>query len=255
MKKKFIIAANWKMNPETQAQAKKLFTTYKKLAKKYTGIHFIVAAPSPFLSVLGSSKTTPDNLWLSAENIYIHDSGSYTGAVSIPMIKDVGAQATLIGHSERRNLFGVSDDLISNKITQSILHKLPMTVCFGESQRDESGHYIEELQNQLRFITKPFTTSSSVKLLTLAYEPVWAIGKDAKRPITEDELFSTILLIKNILKEQLGEQAAKKIKILYGGSVNADNAHTLATTPGVDGFLIGRAGLNAQSITAITNSI
>lgn len=255
MKKKFTIAANWKMNPETQAEAKKLFATYKKLAKKYPAYNFIVAVPAPFLAVLGSSKTTPGNLILSAENIYIHDSGSYTGAVSIPMIQDAGANSTLIGHSERRNLFGVSDELISQKITQAISHKLPMTVCFGESQRDESGNYIEELETQLRFVTAPFVKNTSAKLLTLAYEPVWAIGKHAKRPITEDELFSTMLLIKNIVTKQLGETQAKKVKILYGGSVNPDNAQTLAATPGVDGFLIGRAGLNSESITNITKSI
>jgi len=253
--KKFIIAANWKMNPQSLSEAKKLFSIYKRLAKKYETYQFVVATPSVFLHSLGGSKALPNNLKLSAENVYIHDNGSYTGAISVPMVTDAGASATLIGHSERRNIFGVSDDLISKKVAQCVSHKLPMIACFGEAARDESGSYVEELEQQLQAITAPLQNTKQAKLLTLAYEPVWAIGKDAKRPITEDELFSTMLLIKNILHKQLGEKDSKKIKVLYGGSVNEDNAAILSATPGVDGFLIGRAGLDPERIALITKNV
>ena len=255
-KKKFIVAANWKMNPETQKEAKALFTVYKTLAKKYPDYTFVTTVPSVFLSVLGKSQTTPKNLHLGAENIYLHDKGSYTGAISVPMVKDVGAKLTLVGHSERRNLFGVSNELIEQKISQCVDHKLPVMVCFGEKERDENGEYVEELDKQLSFIIKKFKDNlSAVKLLTLAYEPVWAIGAGAKRPVTEEELFSTMLLIKNILTKHLDEKSMKKIKILYGGSVNPSNAKQLAATPGVDGFLIGRAGLSKDSITQLVKEI
>ena len=254
--KKFIIAANWKMNPQTKEEAKKLFSTYKKLAKKYPTYVFTTTVPTVFLETLSKTSSKIVNLHVGAENIYIHDQGSYTGAISVPMVKDSGAELTLIGHSERRNLFKVSNELISKKIEQCVSHKLPMVVCFGEKKRDEKGVYVEELEKQLSHITQIFKENPrKVSLLTLAYEPVWAIGADAKRPVTEEELFSTILLIKNIISKQLGDTVAKKVKILYGGSVNPTNAKALSQTPGVDGFLIGRAGLTGEVITQLVNEI
>ena len=250
----FIIAGNWKMNPTNLKEAKKLFAVYKQLAKKYSNYRYYSYVPSLYLEPL-ARVARAGGMRLGAQNIYFQDSGSYTGAVSIPMVQDVGVESVLIGHSERRNLFGVSEEMIGKKITQAIGHNMPMTVCFGESIRDEQGDYTEELERQLETIMTPFVNSRKTKLLTLAYEPVWAIGAGAKRPVTEDELFSTLLLIKKIVATHIGENLTKQVPILYGGSVNAENAQQLSQVPGVGGFLIGRASLGKQSMDDISKYI
>lgn len=252
-KKPMIIAGNWKMNPESTQEATKLFAVYTRLAKANPKQDFVVAAPAVYLETLAKKNKHP-NLQVCAQNVFYEDAGSYTGAVSIPMVQSMGVNSVLIGHSERRQLFGVSDEIVNKKIIHAIEKDMPMIVCFGEDERDEEAAFTEVLESQLKNILEPFVGTRKAGLLTLAYEPVWAIGSGAKRAVTEDELFSTLILITNIVKKYLGESRAKKMNILYGGSVNADNAQALSTVPGVAGFLIGRASLNAQSIKAITTN-
>lgn len=253
-KKQFIIAGNWKMNPITHKEAQTLFASYKRLARSFPSLAFTACVPAVYLEPL-SRKNKESLVTLGAQNIYCEDQGSYTGAISVPMVQDSGGTTVIIGHSERRRLFGVGDELISKKIKQAIAHNMPMIVCFGEEDRDEQGQYTEELEKQLRAILTPFVNQRKNKLLTLAYEPVWAIGSGAKRAVGQDELFSTMILIKNIIASILGEHASKTIPVLYGGSVNADNAGMLATVPGVSGFLIGRASLAGDSLKAIAQSV
>ena len=252
-KNNFTIAGNWKMNPGTLSEAKKLFAHYKRMANKYPRRNFVCAVPAIYLVPL-SLADRPKNLILCAQNVYFEDSGSYTGSISVPMVKDAGIEMVLIGHSERRSIFGVSNEIISKKITQAIKHNIPMVVCFGETERDEEGHYTEQLRTQLEAITQPFADARKLSLLYLAYEPVWAIGAGAKRSVTEDELFSTLLLIQNMLSE-LVKQKAKTIPVWYGGSVNPDNAQALAKVPNVRGFLIGRASLDREKISNITEVV
>lgn len=254
MKQRFIVAGNWKMNPQTPEEARELMRGYRRLARTNEHIAYRACVPSVYLPVVESKKAQGEVV-VCAQNIYHEDAGAYTGAVSLPMVRAVGAGSVLIGHSERRNLFGVSDEVVSSKIAAAMEHDMPMIVCFGESARDESGLYTDELREQLEHIVEPFVSSRKIKLLTLAYEPVWAIGEGAKRAVSQDELFSTAILIRNILVEMLGERRGKMVPLLYGGSVNPDNAYTLARTPGIQGFLIGRASLDYQSMKAISASI
>lgn len=253
MKQKFIIAGNWKMNPATPQEARGLMRAYRRDAVRYPKIEYRVCVPSVYLPILQSK--TSDSVGLYAQNVYFEDQGAYTGALSFPMVRGVGAEGVLIGHSERRNIFGVSDEIVHKKIEAALEHDMPMIVCFGESNRDDSGEYTDTLKSQLTAILAPFVDSRKIKLLTLAYEPVWAIGADATRPVTQDELFSTAILIRNILKDTLGERRGNMVPLLYGGSVNVDNAAELSRTRGIQGFLIGRAGLEAESLRAISDNV
>lgn len=251
----FIIAGNWKMNPQTIHEARKLFAGYKRLASRHEDVTFVAAVPSIFIGLLGRTKTMPDNLFLSAQRISEHDAGAHTGDVSLPMILDAGAHVTIIGHSEQRITHDVTDAVVSKRIEQCIAQSVPMIVCFGEHERDLQGHYSEELERQLSYITKEFVSKKSVELLNLAYEPVWATGEHATRAIDPEELFATILLVRNILDKQLGRGMGKKVTLVYGGSVNSENARVLSAVPGIDGFLLGRASLDLMQIQDIVHDI
>ncbi len=254
MNQKFQIVGNWKMNPENRKEATKLFSHYKRCAAEYPHCGFTACVPAVFLC--GLERVNRDRqVMLAAQNIYHHDHGSFTGAVSIPMVRDAGCERVLIGHSEMRTIFGVDNDMVTSKIEHSIIHKMPMIVCCGEDTRDESGDYISELETQLAHILEPCKKHRASRLLTLAYEPVWAIGAGAKRSVTHEELFSTILLIRNIVEKHLGPSWAKKVPILYGGSVNPLNAQELAGVPGIQGFLIGRAGLSREGLEGICKQL
>ena len=251
-KNKYIIAANWKMNPGTIEEARALMQSYRRLAKRFEHIDYRVCVPSVFIYPCASVE---GGVSVYAQNMYHEDAGSYTGAISLSMIESVGAGGVLIGHSERRNLFGVNDEIVERKITKALEHDTPMIVCFGEESRDESGEYTDVLKKQLVHILEPFVSSRKIKLLTLAYEPVWAIGDGADRAVTQDELFSTAILIRNTLVQVLGEGRGSKVPVLYGGSVNEHNAQALAATPNIQGFLIGRASLDKDSIKEISETI
>lgn len=242
------------MNPSTLKEAVRLFGANKRLAKIHPNLVFEVFVPAPFLHPL-STKNKDETITMGAQNIYIKEQGSYTGAISFAMVKDAGAGRVLIGHSERRELFGVSDETVQKKVNLALEHGMPMTVCFGEHNRDNKGNYTEEIERQLSYILEPFRGTKKATLLTLAYEPVWAIGAAAKRPVTEDELFSTIILIRNVVAKYVGEHRSREMTILYGGSVNADNALSLSKVPGVDGFLIGRASLDSASLKQIAQAV
>lgn len=243
------------MNPETNVRASALGAIYRRLGKKFSDLNFHAYVPAVYLDHIAHKNNKDGRIIVGAQNIYIHDKGSYTGAISIPMVQSLGVNQVLIGHSERRSLFGVNNEVVGQKIEQAIIHNMPMTVCFGENSRDRTGTYAETLEKQLNAILEPFGNGRKTGLLTLAYEPVWAIGAGAKRPVTEDELFSTIILIRNIIAKKLGQNKSKQIPILYGGSVNGDNAHELSRVPGVGGFLVGRASLNRESLESICQQV
>ena len=248
------LAGNWKMNPETIQEARRLFTQYRRLAEQYPQVQLEAFVPAVYLAPLSKARQET-GLRIGAQNIYIHDHGSYTGAISVPMVQSLGVNQVLIGHSERRTLFGVKDEIITQKIQHALDHDMPMTVCFGEEGRDSQGVYTEVLEEQLATILTPLSQRRKTSLLTLAYEPIWAIGAEARRAVSEDELFSTLILIRNIIGKHLGATQAKKIPLLYGGSVKGENAVALSGVPGVDGFLIGRASLSKASLEAIIQAV
>lgn len=248
---KKIAAFNWKMKPTSLDEAQKTIKAHKKWAKKYPGVQVITAPPTPFIKGL---IRDPNPVSLSGQNISVYLDGAHTGNSSAAMLREIGCTYTIVGHSERRAMFNVTSEIVSKKAVMALEQGLTPIICFGESTRDEKGRYIDEITDQL-LESLAGIPDKHISKIVLAYEPIWAIGAGAKRAVTTDELFSTIILIKNILNKRYGPARTNKIPILYGGSVKAHNAEELAAVNGVDGFLVGGASHIEDHFKAIIKSL
>ncbi|MES2087720.1 MAG: triose-phosphate isomerase [Patescibacteria group bacterium] len=254
MKNRKIIVANWKMNPKTDLEARTLFAATKRSAKICKKIDVVVCPPvlyAPFFK-----KTDSKNLFLGAQNIFWEQGGSYTGEVSAEMVSDIGASFAIIGHSERR-AFGETDAMVSKKVLAALRSKITVILCIGEKERDASGAYYEFLKNQIR--TSLFgVKGNSVKNILIAYEPVWAIGKSFKDAMKPAELYEMTIFIKKVFADLFGADVAHALQILYGGSVNFENAKSIVTEGQVDGFIIGRESVdpeNFKKLLTVVNAI
>ncbi len=244
-----IAAFNWKLKPTSLKDAQATIRSHKKYAKQYPTVQVVSAPPMPFVHKL-ISDTTP--LSLSAQDMSTKLDGAHTGQSSVAMLREVGCSHVIVGHSERRAEFGETSRMVSEKALLAIEQGLTPVICFGEDERDSQGRYIDLLTEQLTTSLSLVPEKHASKVV-LAYEPIWAIGTGAT--ITTDDLFSTLILIKKILVDIYGDRRAKKIKILYGGSVKDYNADELAAVPGVSGFLVGGASHKPEMVKAIIASL
>ena len=249
MKKKHqpLVVGNWKMNPLTIEKSYTLFTgTKKALGSKYHTVE-VVIAPS-FVAIAGIHKLAKKSvIALGAQDVFYESSGAYTGEISIPMLKPLGVSHIIVGHSERRAL-GESDELVGKKVAAVVKSGLTCIVCIGEKIRDAHGMYFNVIEAQLRAIL----TSVSIKQLShlvIAYEPIWAIGT-GKNATAEDVQEMKLFIQKNIV-DMFNRAAAAKVRIIYGGSVNPENAEVLLATGDADGFLVGGASLKPVEFARI----
>lgn len=224
--------------------------TVVKAAGKLKTKHKIILAPS-FVH-LGYISAKKHKVALAAQNLSIFEGGAHTGEVSADVILDSAAEYVIVGHSERR-AGGETNSIVATKVCQALGSKLKVVLCVGEAERDSHATY-------LSFITEEITSAlkgvkeNDFKNIIIAYEPIWAIGKSASEAITTDDLEEMTLFIKKIVHENYGEKQAKAIKILYGGSVNAENIKSLMV-PGLDGFLPGRASASKETLIALIEAI
>ena len=236
------------MNPSTLREAKEIFGGIKKSALKLKKTQIVVCAPFVYLSEL-KRMFKGKQLALGGQDCFAEEKGEWTGAVSVTMLKSVGADFVLTGHSERRAL-GESDELINQKIKLALKRKLTIVLCVGENSRDEEGKYFAFLERQilagLQGVNKTF-----LKKILIAYEPLWAIGKNARKIIAVAELEQVSIFIRKILADKYGVANFNQIEILYGGSVDDKNAEELLRGGGIAGFLVGRAGLDAEKFGRI----
>ena len=249
MKKKIVIG-NWKMNPSSSKEAKKIFKDLATIATKLKRTEMVICSPAPYWRDL-RSQYKGKKLGLGAQNVYPADSGAHTGELSIAQLQDFKISHCLVGHSERRAM-GETDEFINEKITALIKANIIPILCIGEKERDSEGRHLQVLRKQLETDLKDIHRAR-VEDFIIAYEPIWAIGAKAKRVVTSHELHEMVVYIRKVLSEIFGVKAAQKVQIIYGGSVNAKNAVELAEHGFVDGFLPGRASLSAEAMTAITN--
>lgn len=247
---KYTVACNWKMFPADIVIAKKTLTYHKKLANDFPSVQIISLLPN---MLVGQFIQKTGKLLFGSQDISDSLEGAFTGENSAALLKTLGGQFSIIGHSERRNRHQESNSFISKKAVAVMSVGLTPIICFGETARDEQGKYIDELERQLLESLEAIDETKLIKVL-LAYEPMWAIGKNAKRPITTEELFSTLILIKKILTMRYGKDKADKVKILYGGSVKGANAKELVAVPGVAGFLVGGATHSKEDLKAIVQA-
>jgi len=254
MKKgKGYVIANWKMNPGTIGDAKKLFLDIKDVASRLRNVRVVIAPPVPFLAEI-HNLYTGSQLEFAVQNTSSEERGSFTGEMSVEMAKSVGAEYTIVGHSERRAM-GETYEEINKKVLAALAHKLTVVLCVGEKDRDSQGDYLSFLEEELgsALIGVP---SASLKNILIAYEPVWAIGKKGKDAMEPRDVQETVLFLRKILAQMYDKKSAFSIRFLYGGSVEPENTEDLLQGGGVSGFLVGHASLEACSFLPIlkTNS-
>ncbi len=245
------VVANWKMNPQSLREAEGIFKNVKKKALKLKKVKTIFCVPAVYINRLDSLCKNP--MFIGAQNCFFQEKGSWTGKASAKMLKNIGADYIILGHSELRKL-GETDENINTKIKLTLRNRLNPIICIGENERDEEGNYFSVLEEQLLSILKGVGSKFSEKII-IAYEPIWAIGKASKKIINSKELLQTVIFIKKILVDKYGVKNLEKIQVLYGGSVNTRNAEDLILNGGIDGFLVGRDSLIPDHFNKISQIV
>ena len=243
--RKTIIAGNWKMNA-SKASVKSLIDG---ILSGMEGVNseVLVCVPFPYMSQV-ESLIEGSNLKLGAQNININSSGAFTGEVSADMIKDFGAKHVIVGHSERRSLYGETSSVVAEKTKAALGAGLSPLLCVGESlEQRESGKTEAVVAEQINAVIE-LVGIESFDSIIIAYEPVWAIGTGMTA--TPEQAQAVHFFIRNLLGES-SENIAQKTPILYGGSMNAGNAVELISCPDIDGGLIGGAALKAEDFLQI----
>lgn len=246
-----MVVANWKMNPQTLEEAKKIFGSIKKIAQKTKNIEIIVCPPFLYLPYL-IKQNTIKNLYFGSQNISTEEKGAYTGEISVSMIKNIGAKYSIVGHSERRAM-GETNEVIRKKITRAFLNNIIPILCIGERERDGDGSYLGFLKQQLKECLSGIEKRDLLGMI-IAYEPIWAIGKSYKESMNPTDIHEMTLIIKKIAGEIFGKDIANSFKILYGGSVEPENAPSILEYGNVDGFLVGHASLDPIQFSQILKS-
>ncbi|MBR1634159.1 MAG: triose-phosphate isomerase [Lachnospiraceae bacterium] len=241
MARRQIIAGNWKMNKtpsEAVALAKELIPLVKN-----DDVDVVFCVPAiDIVPVVEAVKDT--NIGVGAENLYIEDSGAYTGEISADMIKDAGAKYVIIGHSERREYFNESDEFLNKKVKKALEKDLIPILCCGETlEQREMGVTIDFVRFQIKSDLVGISADDAKKVV-IAYEPIWAIGTG--KTATSDQAEEVCAAIRECLAEIYDQATADAIRIQYGGSMNAGNAKELLAKPNIDGGLVGGASLKAD---------
>ena len=255
MSRKPIIAGNWKMNL-LQADAKALFEGIKNFTKDFTAPQLpeiIIAPVFTSLSVVNAEKCNCgcgcDKIAVAGQNCHWEKSGAFTGEVSVEMLADAGCSHVIIGHSERRQYFSETDEMINKKAKAILAGGLLPIICCGETlEQRESGVTDEHIASQIRAALAGISNEDIAKSV-IAYEPIWAIGTGKSCDATEAN--RVIAMIRNVVKEVSNAETADSIRILYGGSVKPNTIEEQMTKSDIDGALIGGASLKADSFNEI----
>lgn len=246
--RRFLIAGNWKMNCGPSDAAELLEGLKKNKAEVSEDVDVLVCPPSLSISMSVSYLHDTD-IQVGAQNFHYEDNGAYTGEVSATMLTEAGCAYVLIGHSERREYFGETDESVNKKAHKAIEHSLVPVVCVGESlaQRKEGIHF-DLVKNQVTAAFKGISENDALDVV-VAYEPIWAIGTgETASPTQAQEMHAHI---RSIITGIYDEDTAEGIRILYGGSMKPGNAEELLGQKDVDGGLIGGASLDADSFAQI----
>ncbi len=245
--RKPLFVANWKMH-KSGHDAVVFVRELGALARNLGAVEIVIAPP--FTAIAAAAEAARSTLiGVAAQDLYFERQGAFTGEVSAAMIKDAGATYVIVGHSERRRLFGETDEWVNKKARAAVEHDLTPIVCIGETLEErDSGQTHDVLDRQIRAGLAGFGDELMASLV-IAYEPVWAIGTGRNAtPVEADDAHRHI---RARLTEWVGPRASEGCRILYGGSVKPDNIHDLAALPDVDGALVGGASLDVSSFAGI----
>lgn len=247
MSRKLYVVGNWKMNT-TAAEGAALAAALAERIGSVDAVDVGVAPPFVYLSAVGEALADT-SIALGAQNMFYEDNGAFTGEVSGAMLKDVGASFVILGHSERRHVIGETDELVNSKVRKALADGLDVILAVGElldqRERDETTDVVT------RQVTVGLQDVSAADMarVTLAYEPVWAIGTG--KTATPDQAQQVHAMIRELLGTLYNNDVAEATRIQYGGSVKPDNAGELLSLPDVDGALVGGASLKADAFAAI----
>ena len=247
--RKHIVAGNWKMNNDL-AQTETLISDLKKQSK--TSNAEVMIAPS-FTNLWHTFEATRnDDIEVVAQNMHFAENGAYTGEVSASMLKSIGIQTVILGHSERRAYYNETDESLAKKVDAALAHDMRIIFCFGEELADrKAGKEEQVVESQIKNALFHLE-ASAYKKIVLAYEPVWAIGTgETASPEQAQDMHA---FIRKTLESKYGNVVADDMTILYGGSVKPANAKEIFGKPDVDGGLIGGAALKAEDFYAIVNA-
>ncbi|MCH8829414.1 MAG: triose-phosphate isomerase [Planctomycetes bacterium] len=243
------VAGNWKMN--TIGESARALARAIAAHGSEEGVDVLVAPPFPYLAAV-SACLSSSGVLLAAQNMSQEPCGAFTGEIAVEMLRDVGCDYVILGHSERRHIMGETDDLISRKVRAALAAGLKVIFCVGEQLSEREAGQMEAVLD--RQIQRGLETvdDSAIGNLVIAYEPVWAIGTGVTASPEQAE--SAHSHLRNRLSERYNSQVAEQTRLLYGGSVKPDNAFELLSQPNVDGALVGGASLNAEAFLAIIDA-
>lgn len=245
-----IVAGNWKMN-NGLIQTESLIVELKKQSK--TSNAEVLIAPT-FTNLWHAFEATRQHdIEVIAQNMHFAENGAYTGEISAGMLKSIGIQTVILGHSERRAYYNETDEALAKKIDAGLSYNMNMIFCFGEELTDrKAGNEEAVVESQIKNALFHLD-ESAFKNIILAYEPVWAIGTG--ETATPEQAQDMHAFIRKTLEGKYGQEVADSVSILYGGSVKPNNAKEIFSKPDVDGGLIGGASLKAEDFFAIVNAI
>jgi triosephosphate isomerase len=247
MRKK-IVAANWKMNM-TQGEASAFVTTFLVEIGDSTDVEIVLVPPFTAIAAVNTALEQVQHVKVGAQNMHWERAGAFTGEISPAMLRDLFVRYVVLGHSERRNLFGETDEIVNRKVRAAHEAMLRPIVCVGETlEQRERGDVEKILATQLKGSLAGLG-AKELHETVIAYEPVWAIGTG--KTATAEQAQEAHAFVRRVLAELSDDATADKIRIQYGGSVKPDNARTLMTQPDIDGALVGGASLDPRSFAQI----
>lgn len=256
-----IIVGNWKANPESLREAKRILTPVRRAMGKLKQVEAVICPPAVWLGELSGGRTSGSRgstlkypkveprIRFGAQDAFWETGGAYTGMIGPTMVRNSGASHLIIGHSERRQL-GDTDEVVNAKVRLALKHDLKVILCVGEKERDERGDYLKILETQLKAALAGVPRRRLGQLL-VAYEPVWAIGERAKQSDTPPAFLEQAIFLRKVLADAAGKEFALALPVLYGGSATAENARGFLSEGRADGLLVGRASLDAEQFIKI----
>ena len=247
--RKPLIAGNWKMYKTVREAVE----TARELVQFTAAVNVDVMIAPPFTALAPVAEVVRGtSVALGAQNLFWKNEGAYTGEISPVMLSDIGCRYAIIGHSERRQYFGDTDESVNAKIRAALQHQLIPVFCVGETETQrEAKETFSVLDKQVTKGLEGFSSEALSGLLVVAYEPVWAIGTG--KTATTDQVQEVHAFLRSLVEKRFDNMLAKTVKILYGGSVKPDNVKEIMNMPDVDGALVGGASLTAKVFNSIIN--
>lgn len=252
-RRKSILIGNWKMNPVTVAEAKRIFSGIKRVAAGAKRVSVIVC-PSDIHLYPIALLAAKGKVALGVQDVFWEDRGFFTGQVSPAQAFDAGARFAIVGHSERRRL-GDTNEQVAQKLASVVRDGMTAVLCVGELDRDRDGSYLSFLKDEITRSLSRVTAPVIGRSVLLAYEPVWEIGRRDLQAMKPQDIHETSIFLKKVLHDAYGAEVAQSVPVLYGGSVSPANAGTIVRDGGVDGLLVGRESLDPKDFGLIIKKL